>query len=70
MSEANAFLGESDNIIKNEEGICSSKEIKPPIYLLRGAGKLNFFTVFSTLASLGLKRMLKKSQKVSKNKKS
>ena len=29
-----------------------------------------FLTVFSTLASLGLKRMLKKSQKVSKNKKS
>jgi len=40
MSRENAFLDESDNIIKNEEGICSSKEIKPPIYLLfEGGGK-------------------------------
>ena len=34
MSQANAFLDESENIIKNEEGICSIKEIKPPKYLL------------------------------------
>ena len=38
MSLANAFLDESDNITKNVEGICSSKEIKPPIYLLVEGG--------------------------------
>ena len=41
MSQANAFLDESDNIIKNEEGICSIKEIKPPIYLLVEEGLEN-----------------------------
>ena len=54
MSLENAFLDESDNIIKNEEGICSSKEIKPTIYLLfeRGREKINFghaFLFFSTI---------------------
>ena len=45
MSQANAFLDKSDNIIKNEEGICSSKEIKPPINrLVEGGGKWSILT--------------------------
>ena len=54
MSQANAFLDKSDNIIKNEEGICSSKERKPPINRLvegRGREMINFdqdFLFFKT----------------------
>ena len=38
MSQANAFLDESDNITKNWEGICSSKKVKPFIYQLFEGG--------------------------------
>ena len=40
MSQVKAFLDESDSIIKIE-GICSSKEIKPPISLLVEEGLEN-----------------------------